>query len=269
MQEYIKLVNVGVAYGSKQVLQDINLTLHKGECVALLGPSGSGKSTILRLIIGLQAQTTGQIYLKNRAVSSYTKAELEKLRTQMGMVFQYSALFDFLNVKENIAFGLRQHTKLSEKQIEARVIELLKLVGLEDMGSLMPNELSGGMKKRVSLARAIATSPEILLYDEPTAGLDPIMASTINRLMVKVQKDLQTTSIVVTHDIESALMVADRIILLHDGKIVVDSPKNKVFAVDNLILQEFIYGWDDRTSATSSSPGCAASRPSTSTTTRS
>ncbi len=245
MQEYIKLVNVGVAYGSKQVLQDINLTLHKGECVALLGPSGSGKSTILRLIIGLQAQTTGQIYLKNRAVSSYTKAELEQLRTQMGMVFQYSALFDFLNVKENIAFGLRQHTKLSEKQIEARVIELLKLVGLEDMGSLMPNELSGGMKKRVSLARAIATSPEILLYDEPTAGLDPIMASTINRLMVKVQKDLQTTSIVVTHDIESALMVADRIILLHDGKIVVDSPKNKVFAVDNLILQEFIYGWDE------------------------
>ncbi|WP_019878390.1 ABC transporter ATP-binding protein [Succinispira mobilis] len=245
MQEYIKLVNVGVAYGSKQVLQDINLTLHKGECVALLGPSGSGKSTILRLIIGLQAQTTGQIYLKNRAVSSYTKAELEQLRTQMGMVFQYSALFDFLNVKENIAFGLRQHTKLSEKQIEARVIELLKLVGLEDMGSLMPNELSGGMKKRVSLARAIATSPEILLYDEPTAGLDPIMAGTINRLMVKVQKDLQTTSIVVTHDIESALMVADRIILLHDGKIVVDSPKNKVFAVDNLILQEFIYGWDE------------------------
>ena len=245
MQEYIKLVNVGVAYGSKQVLQDINLTLHKGECVALLGPSGSGKSTILRLIIGLQAQTTGQIYLKNRAVSSYTKAELEQLRTRMGMVFQYSALFDFLNVKENIAFGLRQHTKLSEKQIEARVIELLKLVGLEDMGSLMPNELSGGMKKRVSLARAIATSPEILLYDEPTAGLDPIMASTINRLMVKVQKDLQTTSIVVTHDIESALMVADRIILLHDGKIVVDSPKNKVFAVDNLILQEFIYGWDE------------------------
>lgn len=245
MQEYIKLVNVGVAYGSKQVLQDINLTLHKGECVALLGPSGSGKSTILRLIIGLQAQTTGQIYLKNRAVSSYTKAELEQLRTQMGMVFQYSALFDFLNVKENIAFGLRQHTKLSEKQIEARVIELLKLVGLEDMGYLMPNELSGGMKKRVSLARAIATSPEILLYDEPTAGLDPIMASTINRLMVKVQKDLQTTSIVVTHDIESALMVADRIILLHDGKIVVDSPKNKVFAVDNLILQEFIYGWDE------------------------
>ena len=245
MQEYIKLVNVGVAYGSKQVLQDINLTLHKGECVALLGPSGSGKSTILRLIIGLQAQTTGQIYLKNRAVSSYTKAELEKLRTQMGMVFQYSALFDFLNVKENIAFGLRQHTQLSEEQIEARVIELLKLVGLEDMGSLMPNELSGGMKKRVSLARAIATSPEILLYDEPTAGLDPIMASTINRLIVKVQKDLQTTSIVVTHDIESALMVADRIILLHDGKIVVDSPKNKVFAVDNLILQEFIYGWDE------------------------
>lgn len=245
MQEYIKLVNVGVAYGSKQVLQDINLTLHKGECVALLGPSGSGKSTILRLIIGLQTQTTGQIYLKNRAVSSYTKAELEKLRTQMGMVFQYSALFDFLNVKENIAFGLRQHTQLSEEQIEARVIELLKLVGLEDMGSLMPNELSGGMKKRVSLARAIATSPEILLYDEPTAGLDPIMASTINRLMVKVQKDLQTTSIVVTHDIESALMVADRIILLHDGKIVVDSPKNKVFAVDNLILQEFIYGWDE------------------------
>lgn len=245
MQEYIKLQTVGVAYGSKKVLQEINFILHKGECVALLGPSGSGKSTILRLIIGLQEQTSGEVFLKNKAVQEYSKAELEQLRTKMGMVFQYSALFDFLSVKENIAFGLRQHTNFSETQITARVIELLKLVGLENMGQLMPNELSGGMKKRVSLARAIATSPEILLYDEPTAGLDPIMANVINRLMVQVQKNLQTTSIIVTHDIESALLVADRIILLHEGRIVVDTPKDKVFGLHNAILQEFIYGWDE------------------------
>lgn len=245
MQEYIKLENIEVAYGSKKVLQDISFTLQKGECVALLGPSGSGKSTILRLIIGLQAQTNGKIFLKNKAVVDYKESELEQLRTKMGMVFQYSALFDFLNVQENIAFGLRQHTDFSDQQIKARVEELLEIVGLENMGKLQPNELSGGMKKRVSLARSIATNPEILLYDEPTAGLDPIMASVINRLMVKVQKDLQTTSIVVTHDIESALMVADRIILLHEGRIVVDSPTEKVFTVKNLILQEFIYGWDD------------------------
>lgn len=245
MQEYIKLQAVSVAYGSKKVLQEVNFTLHKGECVALLGPSGSGKSTILRLIIGLQEQTSGEVFLKNKAVQEYSKTELEQLRTKMGMVFQYSALFDFLSVKENIAFGLRQHTNFSETQITARVIELLNLVGLENMGHLMPNELSGGMKKRVSLARAIATSPEILLYDEPTAGLDPIMANVINRLMVQVQKNLQTTSIIVTHDIESALLVADRIILLHEGRIVVDTPKDKVFGLHNAILQEFIYGWDE------------------------
>lgn len=245
MQEYIKLQAVSVAYGSKKVLQEINFTLHKGECVALLGPSGSGKSTILRLIIGLQEQTSGEIFLKNKAVQQYSKNELDQLRTKMGMVFQYSALFDFLSVKENIAFGLRQHTNFSETEITARVSELLELVGLGSMGQLMPNELSGGMKKRVSLARAIATSPEILLYDEPTAGLDPIMANIINRLMVQVQKNLRTTSIIVTHDIESALLVADRIILLHEGRIVVDTPKDKVFELHNAILQEFIYGWDE------------------------
>ena len=153
MQEYIKLENIEVAYGSKKVLQDISFTLQKGECVALLGPSGSGKSTILRLIIGLQAQTNGKIFLKNKAVVDYKESELEQLRTKMGMVFQYSALFDFLNVQENIAFGLRQHTDFSDQQIKARVEELLEIVGLENMGKLQPNELSGGMKKRVSLAR--------------------------------------------------------------------------------------------------------------------
>ena len=246
MQEDIRLENICVSYGSKKVLENISFTVRKGETVALIGPSGCGKSTILRLIIGLQKQSAGQLYIAGKNIDSYGETELSVLRKTMGMVFQYSALFDFLNVQENIAFGLRQHTTLSDEAIALQVKELEKLVDLVGKGDLMPGELSGGMKKRVSLARAVAIHPQILLYDEPTAGLDPIVSRTINKLMAKVQKEFKTTSIVVTHDMESALMVADRVILLYGGSVVVDKSVREIFDVQNDILQNFIVGWDEQ-----------------------
>lgn len=246
MQEHIKLENISVKYGRKTVLKNINLVVNKGETVALLGPSGCGKSTILRLIIGLQKPSYGNIYIAGKNINDYGEQELNELRRSMGMVFQYSALFDFLNVKENIAFGLRQHTDMSEVDIDLRVKELQTMVDLQGKELMMPGELSGGMKKRVSLARAVAIQPQILLYDEPTAGLDPIVSRTINRLMLKVQQGFKTTSIVVTHDMESALMVADRIVLLYDGLIMVDKPVSEIFEVENDILKEFVSGWSNQ-----------------------
>lgn len=246
MQEHIKLENISVRYGRKTVLKNINLVVNKGETVALLGPSGCGKSTILRLIIGLQKPSSGNIYIAGKNINDYGEQELNELRRSMGMVFQYSALFDFLNVKENIAFGLRQHTDMSEADIDLRVKELQTMVDLQGKELMMPGELSGGMKKRVSLARAVAIQPQILLYDEPTAGLDPIVSRTINRLMLKVQQGFETTSVVVTHDMESALMVADRVVLLYDGLIMVDKPVAEIFEVENDVLKEFVSGWNNQ-----------------------
>lgn len=246
MLDFVKLEDIGVRYGDKIVLTDVNFSVRKGETVALMGASGSGKSTILRLIIGLQKQTGGRIKIAGRYVDDYSQNELSTLRKTMGMVFQYSALFDFLSVKENIAFGLRQHTTFIDKEINAQVQELMNLVDLAGKDEMMPSEISGGMKKRVSLARAIAIHPQILLYDEPTAGLDPIVSRAINRLMLKVQKEIKTTSIVVTHDIESAFMVADRIIMLNEGRVVVDQSMDNIFSVKNKFFQEFIAGWDAR-----------------------
>lgn len=244
MFDFIKLEDIGVSYGAKHVLTGVDFAVSQGETVALLGASGSGKSTILRLIIGLQTQTEGRIKIAGRYVDEYRENELQALRKTMGMVFQYSALFDFLSVKENIAFGLRQHTSFQDQEINAQVQELMELVDLAGKEDMMPSEISGGMKKRVSLARAIAIHPQILLYDEPTAGLDPIVSRAINRLMLKVQREIKTTSIVVTHDIESAFMVADRIVMVHEGRIVVDQDISNIFEIDNNFFREFIAGWD-------------------------
>ena len=184
----IKLVNIKMEYDKKVVLDNINLTVTSGETVAIIGPSGSGKSTLLRLMVGLTKPSAGEIWIENEEISQYKENALNKVRLKMGMVFQYSALFDFLSVGENVAFGLRQHTKLSNKEIQAIVKEKLRVVGLVGKEDFMPNQLSGGMKKRVSLARAIAINPQIILYDEPTAGLDPIMSAKIDKTIMNTQK---------------------------------------------------------------------------------
>lgn len=234
----IKLVDVNMAYGQRVILKDINLQVNRGETIAIIGASGSGKSTLLRLIIGLIKPTGGQILIKDTDIVGLKENELNKLRLNMGMVFQYSALFDFLTVGENVAFGLREHSRLSDAEIRSIVADKLAMVDLAGYENSLPSELSGGMKKRVSLARAIAFEPEILLYDEPTAGLDPIMSEKIDRLIVNAQKVLSVTSLVVTHHMESAFYIADRIAMIYDGELIaLDTPENIKKLADSRVRQ--------------------------------
>ena len=216
----IRLNNVKKCFGDKEALKGISLTIEKGETIAIIGGSGSGKSTLLRLMIGLDRPTSGEIYLGGDNIAVMSEDALDRVRLRMGMVFQYSALFDSMSVGENVAFGLREHTNKTEDEIERIVAEKLALVGLPDAATMMPQELSGGMKKRVGLARAIATDPEIIFYDEPSSGLDPIMTAKIDELIIDMQRKLGVTSIVVTHDMASASRIADRIAMIYDGKLI-------------------------------------------------
>lgn len=240
----IELQDVVVAYADRVILDHVNLTIEDGETLVVLGGSGAGKSTILRLIIGLQRPNSGRILVDGVDVVGLSDDEFNKVREKMGMVFQYSALFDSMTVAENVAFGLRQHTELTNSDIQDIVQEKLDLVGLPDTGAYMPNELSGGMKKRISLARAIALNPCIILYDEPTSGLDPITSGTISKLIRGMQKHFHCTSIVVMHDMQSAFYVADRIALLDKGKFIEVSSPVEFRKSKNVLVQQFIHGGD-------------------------
>lgn len=216
----IRLSNVTKRFGDKEALRGISLTIQKGETIAIIGGSGSGKSTLLRLMIGLDRPTSGEIYIGGDNIAAMSENALDRVRLRMGMVFQYSALFDSMTVGENVAFGLREHTDKNNTEIAHIVAEKLSLVGLPDAAALMPQELSGGMKKRVGLARAIATDPEIIFYDEPSSGLDPIMTAKIDELIIDMQRKLGVTSVVVTHDMASASRIADRIAMIYDGQLI-------------------------------------------------
>ena len=223
----IKIKNICKEFNGKPALKNINMEIKDGETLAIICGSGSGKSTLLRLMIGLIRPTSGELWIGDQEISHLSDSELDKVRLRMGMVFQYSALFDSMTVGDNVAFGLREHTKLSEKEISKIVAEKLELVGLPGMENYMPGELSGGMKKRVSLARAIAFEPEIIFYDEPSSGLDPIMTAKIDELIVSTQKQLNVTSIVVTHDMVSACHIADRIAMIYEGELIaIDTVEN-------------------------------------------
>ena len=223
----IKIKNICKEFNGKPALKNINMEIKDGETLAIIGGSGSGKSTLLRLMIGLIRPTSGELWIGDQEISHLSDSELDKVRLRMGMVFQYSALFDSMTVGDNVAFGLREHTKLSKKEISKIVAEKLELVGLPGMENYMPGELSGGMKKRVSLARAIAFEPEIIFYDEPSSGLDPIMTAKIDELIVSTQKQLNVTSIVVTHDMVSACHIADRIAMIYEGELIaIDTVEN-------------------------------------------
>ena len=240
MGPIIKMTDIKVAYGGNTVLNGVNLKIEKGEVLAIIGPSGSGKSTLLRMLIGLIKPTSGQIVINGQEVENYNEYQWNVLRKEMGMVFQYSALFDSMSVEENVAFGLRQHTKKGNEEIMQIVDRMLTLVGLKGYNNYMPSELSGGMKKRVSLARAIATNPDILLYDEPTAGLDPVMSDVINKLMLETKQRMKVTSVLVTHDMCSAFMVADKIAMIYEGAIIVEGSVEEIMKSKHPIVETFI-----------------------------
>ena len=241
-EKIIQIRKLNIAFGDRVVLRGIDLDLYRGETLAVIGPSGSGKSTILKVLTGLLPPTSGSILIGDQEVSSYGESQWDELRRQMGVVFQYSALFDFLSVGENVAFGLRRHFNYTEEEIQQKVAFLLQLVGLPNTEKLWPAELSGGMKKRVGLARALAMRPEILFYDEPTSGLDPVMTMTISHLIRKTQERLGVSSLLVTHDMESVFVAADRIAVLYDGKIAQVGTVAEIQQSRNPIVQAFING---------------------------
>lgn len=242
----IEVVDLWKRFGNLQVLKGLTLTIERGETLVILGRSGVGKSVLLKHLIGLLEPDKGRIVINGLVTTNMKEAQLYKSLRNMGMLFQGAALFDSLNVYENTSFFLRQHADLStgrclnEQEIRERVAEALEMVDLPGTENKMPSDLSGGMKKRAALARLIAYQPNILLYDEPTTGLDPITAMQINRLIVATQKKLGATSIVVTHDIHSALYVGDRLALHHEGKIAHVAPKEEFVKLDDPMIREFL-----------------------------
>ena len=238
----IKIRQLKIAFGDKLVLNDLDLDVYEGETLAVIGPSGTGKSTVIKVLTGLLPPTSGSVVIDGQETSGYSEEEWDVLRRRMGVVFQYSALFDFLSVGENVAFGLRRYFKLSEEEIQERVAQLLDLVGMPDTQKMLPSELSGGMKKRVALSRALAMEPRIVLYDEPTSGLDPVMTMTISRLIRKTQAQLGLTSVLVTHDMESAFFAADRIAMLDKGKIVQIGTPDEIRQSRNPVVYAFVHG---------------------------
>ena len=238
----IEVKNLYKSFGEKGVLSDISFSLPHGQAVAIVGKSGAGKSVLLKCLIGLVKPDEGTIYVDNKLINSMSFSQLQEIRASIGMVFQFGALFDSLSVSENISLALRKLTKLSEDEIKERVINSLESVDMANTEELMPEELSGGMKKRVGIARAIAIEPAYLFYDEPTTGLDPVMTDSINRLIRKFQSTGKVTSVIITHEMRTVYDVANRVLLLHNGKIRFDGNPNDIKNVDDPVVQQFITG---------------------------
>ncbi len=238
----IELIDVSKNFNGRQVLDHMSLNVEEGETKVIIGRSGVGKSVTLKHIVRLFEPDAGIVKVEGRNVLSLRGKELNELHMQIGMVFQGGALFDSMTVGENVGFLLREHTTFSTTEIERRVKESLALVGLYNIESYLPSDLSGGMKKRVALARAICTKPKIILYDEPTTGVDPITADAINLLIDELHDKLKVTSIVVTHDMRSAYKVADRIAMLYDGKIIAEGTPDEIRYTHNPYVHQFITG---------------------------
>ncbi|NQT29270.1 MAG: ABC transporter ATP-binding protein [Candidatus Saganbacteria bacterium] len=238
----IKLTNLTKYFGDHKVLDDVNLEVKDGSSLAVIGPSGCGKSTLLRLIIRLVYPNSGSILVDNLDVGKLSEDALIGLRQKIGMIFQTSALFDSMNVYGNVAFSLHVNTRWKEDKIKGIVAEKLKMVDLEGTEKLMPSELSGGMQRRVCIARALAFDPKIILYDEPTTGLDPITEVTIENLMIKLSRELKVTSILVTHVLQTVYRVATRVAMLDKGKLIEIGTPEQTKTSKNPVIQKFITG---------------------------
>ena len=240
----IRFRGVYKAFGPKVVYAGLNLEVYPEETLTIIGGSGVGKSVMIKMLIGLLHPDRGSITFEGQEITSMTERELQKVRQSIAMLFQGAALFDSIDVGENVAYGLREHFRkqMSEDQIRERVAWALGLVGLAGIESMAPSDLSGGMKKRVGLARAIAVRPKVLLYDEPTTGLDPINTTRINRLITGLAKALGVTSIVVTHDMNSAYTISDRMAMVHRGRVIATGTPQQIQASTNPLLANFING---------------------------
>jgi len=245
----VRLVGVEKKLGRQKVLRGVDLEIRQGERMVIIGRSGGGKSVLLKHIIGLMQPDAGQVWFRDKDLAQMSEEQLVPLRKETGMLFQNGALFDSLTVGENVAFPLREKGGLSEEVIQTEVERALKIVDLPRQESKWPSELSGGMRKRVALARAAIAKPALMLYDEPTSGLDPVVADSINKLMVRLGHELKMTSVIVTHDMVSAREVGDRIAMLHEGRIYcVDEPK-VVLESEDPIVKRFVNGISDASDA--------------------
>jgi phospholipid/cholesterol/gamma-HCH transport system ATP-binding protein len=242
----IALKNITKKFGTNVVLDNVSLAIEKGKTTVVIGPSGCGKTVLIKHLILLLRPTSGEVYFKGSRIDNLNEHQLNKVRTHYGFLFQGGALFDSLSVFENIIFPLRQHSEITDwKRVEELVKSKLAMVGLDGFQNYYPANLSGGQRKRVALARAIALNPEVILYDEPTTGLDPIRSDVINELILKLQRELNVTAVVVTHDMTSAYKVADRIIMLHNGKIIADGDADYIRNHPHPTVQHFIKGQVD------------------------
>ncbi len=241
----IKIVGLRKSFGEKKVLDGVDLSIREGDVFIVMGRSGVGKSVLLKNLVGLMKPNGGSIFYKDMDLAGLGEGEWRKIRRDFAVVFQHSALFDSLNVGENVAFGLRRMTKLSQEEIAWRVKESLSLVGLEGVDKLRISQLSGGMQKRVAIARAIALRPKVIFYDEPTTGLDPIMASTIASLILKMRREIGSTSFIITHDLKLAFSVGTRLAMLHHGKIIMEGSPEEFKNPSHPVVRKFVEGIPD------------------------
>jgi phospholipid/cholesterol/gamma-HCH transport system ATP-binding protein len=238
----IELKKVCKRFGPLVVLDQLDLSIETGKCLAVIGASGSGKSVLLKHIVGLLKPDSGEIYFGGQRIDNLPDRKLVEVRQHFGFLFQMGALFDSMTVLDNVAFPLVEHTRKTPQEIERIALQKLQMVDLPGIGGKMPDELSGGQRKRVGLARAIALDPEAILYDEPTTGLDPIRSDVINELIIKLQKSMSVTSVVVTHDMQSVFKVADRIVMLRGGKLVFDGTADEIRSTNEAMVRNFVEG---------------------------
>lgn len=257
----IRFEKVSKSFNGQAVLRDLDLNIMRGQTTVVIGPSGCGKTVLLKHIAALIRPDKGSVYFGKDPISKLSEKALASYRLRMGFLFQGGALFDSMTVAQNICFPLQEHGVRRPEELSARCKQVLTLVGLDGTQQKMPEELSGGQKKRVALARAIALNPELLLYDEPTTGLDPIRADLIDRLILKLQEELKITSVVVTHDMDSTRKIADRVVMLHEGRIVADAPPEKLPDVQSDIVRRFIEGRATQEEIDELSRGSAAPGP--------